>query len=474
MALSGCGMAEKEARNHYVMSLAFDEEAMTLTGQQTVCYVNLSENAFDSLYFHLYPNAFASGRERSVVASNKMDEAYYDGLSSGWIDILSVCFENDNKAQYEISGEQENILVVNLQETLYPDEEVAINIDFSVKLANINHRLGNGENTINFGNFYPIACVYEEGVGFSQNPYHANGDPFYSDCSDYDVTIKYADRFSIATSGNVTKERADEENRCVAIEAENVRDFCFVLSEKFEKASVIQEGVTINYYGYKGDTDLEENVNVAAQAVQTFVELFGEYPYKQISIVKASFLNGGMEYPNLVLISDKVAAADYIYVIVHEIAHQWWYSVVGNDQYNHAWLDEGLAEYSTLLFFKQHTEYGEDFNQMIISAENSYKLFVKIYTKVNGSVDGVMDKPLCQFETEPEYVQCTYTKGVLLLDSIRQTIGDKKFHRALTKYYNEFAFKNATPADFISVFISVSGTDMEGYINSWLYDKIVW
>jgi len=56
-------------------------------------------------------------------------------------------------------------------------------------LPNINHRFGYGDNTVNFGNFYPVACVYENGKGFIQDLYHSNGDPFYSECSNYEVEI---------------------------------------------------------------------------------------------------------------------------------------------------------------------------------------------------------------------------------------------------------------------------------------------
>jgi len=92
---------------------------------------------------------------------------------------------------------------------------------------------------------------------------------------------------------------------------------------------------------------------------------------------------------------------------------------------------------------------------------------------VNGSVDASMDKPICDFQTEPEYVQCTYTKGVLMFDGIRRSVGDKNFYKALKKYYIDYKFCLATPADLISTFNNVCRGDMEGYINSWLYDKII-
>ena len=473
LLVAGCSKKEQSDINHYVMNLSYNEQQHLLFGEEQIKYFNNSENAFNELHFHLYPNAFQEGAKNKVVASSKKSEAYSNGESYGFIDIESVTFERGEKASYSVGGEDENILIVQLQEELFPDECVEINISFKVQIANINHRLGYGDNTVNFGNFYPIACVYEDGKGFSESLYHSNGDPFYSDCSNYDVTISYNSNFSLASTGDIVDEKNSGGEKQTVLQEKNVRDFCFVLSEKFEKISQKIGETTVNYYGYNGDEDFENNLNIASAALGEFNKLFGIYPYKQLSIVKANFIHGGMEFPNIVLISDTVSKEDFAYVIVHEIAHQWWYGVVGNDQYNHAWQDEALAEYSTLLFYKNHPQYGEDYRTMIENATKSYKLFVKVYQKVNGSVDGKMDKPLCEFETEPEYVECTYTKGVMMMDSIRESIGEKRLLKALQNYYNNFKYKNAFAEDFIAAFVKVGGSDMESFIRSWLNDRIV-
>ena len=181
-----------------------------------------------------------------------------------------------------------------------------------------------------------------------------------------------------------------------------------------------------------------------------------------------------MEYPNLVLISDKYQDQyDIDYVIVHEIAHQWWYGIVGNDEYNHAWMDEGLAEYSTLIFFRENKEYGQDFNEFINNATESYKLFEKVFIKVTGSVNGTMDRGLDEFMTEPEYVQCTYTKGVLLFNTIEESVGEKKFFKALQYYFKEFKYKNATPADMIYCFNKATGYDLEDIFNSYILGNVI-
>ncbi len=459
--------------HNYKLQLSYNDESKVLSGSEEVEYYNNSENMFTSLYFHLYPNAFREGASCKVVSSVNESNAYPNGKDYGYINIKKV-ESDEGELSFQIAGEDENILVVELGGELYPDEIAKVKIDFEVKLANIHHRLGYGDKTINFGNFYPIACVYEEGIGFSTNLYHSNGDPFFSECSNYEVEISYDKVFEIASSGVEVSSVLDNQKITKTFKAKSVRDFCFVLSENFEKTSSKVDGVVINYFGYKGDENLETCLDVSGDAIKTFNKLFGDYPYEEISIVKANFIHGGMEFPNIVLISDNVELQeDYNYVIVHEIAHQWWYGVVGNDEYNYAWIDEGLAEYSTLLFFEENSKYGYNYKEMTNNALENYLTFEEVYRKVTGTVDGRMQRPLDEFNTEPEYAQCVYTKGVLLFNNIRDLIGRKKLIKTLEGIYSVYSFKNITPEEFVHEFEKAGGKAMVGVFNSWLNGKVI-
>lgn len=463
---------EETPLSSYKMELSYDNTTHTISGSEEITFVNNYDNMFTYLYLHLYPNAFREGASASVVSSAEEENAYPNGISYGSIEVQSVTSDGES-LDFNVEGEDQNILRVELPSEVYPDESITFTINFITTLANINHRLGYGENTINLGNFYPIICMYESGVGFKTDLYHSNGDPFYSECADYDVTISYPSNYMLASSGQLMEASTENNITTSTMTGEKIRDFCMVLSENFSHTSSKVGNTIINYYGYNGDTNLDTCLQVCEDALATFNELFGEYPYSQLSIVKSNFVHGGMEYPNLVLISDEVASDDLAYVIVHEIAHQWWYGVVGNDENNHAWMDEGLAEYSTLLFFENNSSYGQDSETMIDNALQSYKTFVRVYTNVTGSVDTSMDRALSAFNTEPEYVQCTYTKGLLLFDAIRETVGDRKFFKALEDYYQDFSFKNATPADMIASFNHSTGYDLEGFIMSWLEGDVV-
>ena len=124
---------------------------------------------------------------------------------------------------------------------------------------------------------------------------------------------------------------------------ENARDFALVLSTRFRVVDRQVGKTKISYY-YYDDTDPNKQLETAEEAISYFNKTFGEYPYATYSLVQTGLCFAGMEYPALAMISDELKDEEKPRVIVHETAHQWWYGVVGNNQVEYAWLDEGVAE----------------------------------------------------------------------------------------------------------------------------------
>jgi aminopeptidase N len=181
-----------------------------------------------------------------------------------------------------------------------------------------------------------------------------------------------------------------------------------------------------------------------------------------------------MEYPNLVYISDAISnVQDYQNTIIHETAHQWWYGVVGNSAYHYGWLDEGLTEYATLLFYEQNPSYNVDIKESIKASTNSYVLFVEIYSEYIDNLDTSLDRNISEYATEPEYVYMAYVKGMLLFDNLRETIGDKKFFEGIKYYYTQNLFDNVTPEIMIENFSKCSGTNLTSFFDSWIKGKVV-
>lgn len=454
----------------YNMDIVYNDDH-TLNVSQELKYRNNSETILEEICFHLYPKAFTETATNQPVGALNINKAYPNGKSYGDIEISSVAIDNDN-SDYFLAGVDSDILNVKLDEELEPDDYVTICFEYKVIIPNVHHRFGYGENTINVANFYPIACVYENG-DFVKDGYHSNGDPFYSDVSNYNVNITYNKDLTLATSGNVIEENLEENTKTSVIKAKAIRDFAFVLSDKFNVISDIINGITVNYY-YYDDINHEYNLKTSIDSIATFSKLFAEYPYSVLNVVKTNFVHGGMEYPNLVYISDEVTEqADYTNVIVHEIAHQWWYGVVGNNEFESSWLDEGLTEYSTVLFYEKNPEYNVDTIELKKTLTSNYVTFVELYTSVLGSVDTSMNRKLNEYSTEPEYVYVTYVKGLLFFDGLREIVGDNNFFKSIQEYYNQNKFKNAKVDNLLYAFESVCKTSLEGFFNSWIEGLVV-
>lgn len=477
VCFAGCGnvssleAASREA-NTYEINATLNYEEKTLTATEKLTYRNDSGFDFTELKFHLYPNAF---REESTtfkaVNNTQFSRAYPNGFSEGNINITLVKV-NGNEVDFQILNDDKNILNVPLGQTLKNGNSVEIEIAFDLTIPNCNHRFGYGEHTLNLGNWYPIVCVFENGE-FVTDGYSPNGDPFYSEVANYIVSINYSSDLTLASTGDIIDETSKDRKTTRTYQAKAVRDFALVFSDEFEVLTATAGTITVEYY-YYDDEDAAANLQAAVDAINTFNELFGTYPYTNLKVAKANFLQGGMEYPMLVYVSDEVDLdTEYKNAIIHETAHQWWYGVVGNNECEYAWIDEGLAEYSTAIFYDYNPEYGRTSQEVFASALSSYLLFCDVFREVYDTLDTSMSRNIHNFNTETEYVYLTYVKGVLMFDSIAELIGEDKMIKVLKDFYENSAFQIAEPSDLIESFESVAHKKLAGYIMSWLDGSVV-
>ena len=459
--------------NEYDFNININCEEKTLDITQKTKYINLTETvALNKICFHIFPKAFCEGVVNKPVSSLNEKKAYPNGISYGEVNIKSVKLNGENLTEsYE--NADKDILVVKLNEQLFPNESVNLEFEYSLKLPNINHRYGYGDNTINLGNFYLIACVYEENKGFYTNSYHYNGDPFYSDISNFNATVVYDENYILSSTGYKISETILNNKKTTQVKANSVRDFALILSDKFNELSVVVDDIKINYFYYNDKTP-KTSLKACEDSIKTFNNLFSKYPYAEINIAESNFVYGGMEYPNLVFISDNIENyEDYIYTIVHEIAHQWWYGVVGNNEYEFGFLDEGLTEYSTYLFYDENPSYNMNTTEMIKNTTNSYLLFLDVYREVFNNVDTSMIRRLDEYNTEPEYIYMAYVKGVLMFDNLKQIIGKDKFIKSLQYYYEENKGKNVVPADLVSAFNKTCKENLTSYFESWFNGSVI-
>lgn len=457
---------EEKVTSRYEITAEYVPENATLAGTVKVSFENGTDNEISVLKFQLYPNAYRKDALYKPVSSACESEAYYAGESYGEMVVSSV----NGAKTWEVAGEDENILYVETERSLFPGERVVLDVGFLVKLAKVNHRTGITAHTVNLGNFFPVLCGVKDG-GFCETAYYSDGDPFYQDCADFKVTFKAPKDYVVASTGAVASERTLERKKEYVMTANAVRDFAIVLSKDFQVLEREVGGNTLCYY-YYNDTEAEKSLAAAAEAFVFFEETFGEYPYANYALVQTGFCQGGMEYPCLSMISDALSKTDKIRAIVHETAHQWWYGVVGSDQLDNAWQDEGLAEYSALAFFENYEKYGVTREAAVQDALKEYRSYYDVYGSVLGRTDTRMTRHLKEYLSDYEYKCLAYDKPLVMLDTLRKSVGDKSFFAALKKYYAGNRYKIATPADLVASF-EKTGVDAAGFFDSFLNGKAI-
>lgn len=448
----------------YTINAQYYDENKTITGTETVDFLNTDDVVLKEIYFHLYPNAFKD-QSKLPFTKEELPFAYLDGFKPGFIEIKDVTYGNGIPVTYNIDEKNQEVLKVMLPKELQKGERVKLNMDFKVQLPPSAGRFGYGRNTIQIANWYPIVSVYDKN-GWNNDPYYTLGDPFYSDVANYKVSFTVPKNMVVATTGVIKSEKASSENKTLNIDAQRVRDFAMVMSQKFKVAEGDVDGIKIKSYYFSDDYG-KKALKYAMDAIKFYNSYIGKYPYKQYSVVQSDFYMGGMEYPNIVMISKDLYSKNNIfnleYVIAHETAHQWWYGLVGNNEVKEAWLDEGLTEYTTLMYIEKY--YGkataDEVYNSIVSGE-----FDK-YLKANP--DSSMVKTLAEFKGWRDYTNIVYNKGAMVFSELRGLIGDKAFKEALDKYYEEHKYKNATTQDLIDAVDSVTGKDTGGFFQEWLY-----
>lgn len=439
--------------DNYTMDIIFDDESKRLTCNQTIDYINKTGTNLDKIYLHIYPNAF-SKKSYAPFESKEMDKAYPNGFNEGYINIQNVVFEN-SKLDYNIIGEKNDILEIELNSTLDNEEIFSFEIKYIVKIPNSKGRFGYGENTINITNWFPIMCVYDDG-GWNTETYSEIGDPFYSNVSNFNVNILSPSEYELVSTGKVISSKTDNEKTFYEIEAKNVRDFAFLFSNKFIVNRAYYDNIEITTYNLDNKFE-KEALDFSVESIKIFSKLFGEYPYDNFDVVASDFFIGGMEYPNLVMIDESLYDREdsflLEYVIAHETAHQWWYGVIGNDQVKEPWLDEALTEYSTILYFEH--KYGRSvFDDLINSMESQTIDYVSedIFKSIN------------EYRNSIDYSLNVYTKGALAFNEIRNTIGDEKFFEVLREYYDTYKFENVNSSKFVDIWHK-NGIDIEKIIS---------
>jgi aminopeptidase N len=272
-------------------------------------------------------------------------------------------------------------------------------------------------------------------------PWHPVGDPFASESADYTATITATPGVQIVAGGEMTRQ-----DNVWHFDLPRGRTFAFIASPRYWETRVNVGGVTYSLYTFEEHARLAPvTLQTAIRSVWLYNSLYGPYPYTTLRVAE---VNGpwSMEFSGLVALGEE-DLADYngtnrnrlVRIAAHEVSHQWWYGVVGDDQAREPWLDEGMARFNELRYYEFYSPRDVWWwrGQVIHDAPPG----------------GAVDSPVYHFHYHQNYISAVYDRGALFLDALREQIGQPAFNEFLRDLYRREAFRLATADD---VFVTLS------------------
>ncbi len=413
---------------------------------QDTHYTNRTDVLLDSIYFRLFPNKPSYG---SVLTFSQVT---VEG--------------REVELEYEAQG---TAVGVAMPDPLQPGESADLTMEYEVTVPVENVR-GYGifnyqDGVLLLSNFYAMTAVYEQtGWNLSLPPDY--GDPTYAETSFFTVELTVPQGMVVITSGSTTAKRDNEDGTTTwTCLSGPMRDFMVVVGNEFESSSCAVGYIRLrSYYLPENKQAGEEILAYARNCLRAYQQSFGPYPFAEFDVVQAPIYAGGMEYPGLIMVANQQYAhgGEYFeFVTAHEVAHQWWYSMVGNDQVNVPWLDESLTNFSTVYYYEY--AYGRTRADLVFKnfVERSYQ-----NAKAEGR-DGIVYQPVEAFAPK-DYGPIVYGKGAVFFYELREKLGHAVFLDVLRAYLEDRKYKLATPDDLLRVAEQVSGQELDDFYAEWI------
>lgn len=433
------------AMPRYSITVTIDPSSNAYTGTQEVVIPVTGITAWNDLYFRLYPNLpqFGGGLEVRGARVNDL--------------VVNYGYEAEGTAVH-----------LALPRPLLPGQEVRVWMGFVGKVQTRKPGtytiFGINEEILSLTNFYPILAGRRENA-WALDVASPLGDVGFHAAALYrvDATIP-ADQVVASTGVTVTEVVRDgwAVRRYVHGPA---REFTFMMSRRFRWLEQDAYGATVRSYFLPEDAEAGRlALHYAVAALQIYSDQFGPYPYRTMALVEAPLTFRGMEFPGLSLIGSQTYnryRQDLENLVVHEVAHQWWYNQVGSDQTLHPWLDEGLAEWTMYAYYLARYGYfaAERLREQRWQAPVRYA--------VQSNTDRPIGLPVKAYGRE-DYERTVYAKGALFFAALRDEIGAPAFQRLLREYLLRYRWRIASPQDFQALAGEVAGRDLREMFTWWL------
>jgi peptidase M1-like protein len=482
----------------YDIDVRLDHAAGTLSGRQTVRWRNTSVKPTSELQFHLYWNAWRNP-DSTWLRERKMTRNYTAPPPDGWsaMDVSSVRLHEHSGSTHDLTsqmrfiapddGNQEDrtVMAVPLGRSVEPNETIQVELTWTGKIPRPVARTGAIDDYYFIAQWFPKLGVLED-TGWNTHQFHASTE-FYADFGIYDVRITVPSSFIVGATGRQAS-RLDNGDGSTSYRyrEEDVHDFAWTASPDYIDVTRTFTHPTLPRVEMRllllpEHRGQEERYFAATEAVlKRYGDWFGAYPYGHLTVVDPAFQSqaDGMEYPTFF-----TGRARYLpsssrqtpeMTVAHETGHQWWYSLVATNEFEHAWMDEGINTYATARVLDE------------AFADNRWELryfgghipwsFTDIpYSRIdNDRIAGYRDNAEADMQATPTFRYwpstasiMSYNKTALWLHTLENHLGWPVMQRILSTFFQRWAFKHPQPADFFQVANEVSGQDL-----TWFFDQV--
>ncbi|HPH96714.1 MAG TPA: M1 family metallopeptidase [Anaerolineaceae bacterium] len=442
------GSAGQSGLTEYRIDLRVAGDLSSYQGRQLVKYTNREDKALEKIIFRLFPNTSKAGLQ---VDSVKVDGKDVTGETT------------HEQTAYE----------VNLPQPLEPGKSVELDMIFSSSLPldmGGNYGLfGFFEDVLVMDQFYPVIPVFDDEGWNVENPPPV-GDLTYNDISRYIVRLHLPSGYEVAGSGSELsrKESGSEVEIIYALGLS--RDFYFAASAQFTVISELFGETKVTAYTLKKyENKAKDALKTTIDAMRIYSERFGSYPYTELDVLSTPMQALGMEYPGLVdialmlydpneKIGDNPATFFTEATIAHEVAHQWFYSIIGSDQVDEPWVDEAITQYATGLYYLDM--YGPG------GAEAYQESWYQRWDRTERAEIPV-GMPSANYEPQ-QYSPIVYGRGPIFLKALEEKLGQEKMNALMKEYTATYRWKIGTAAEFRALADKTCGCDLSELFNAWV------
>ena len=440
---------ELEGASIYHIEMNIADNLLDIVGSETIRYTNTEDVPLNEIQFRLFPNILGGRMEISGLQVN--DRA------------VTPAYELEN-----------SLMIVPLQSELRPGENTIIQMDFAVEVPQsleLNFGvLAYAEGVLAFAHAYPMIAVYDD-EGWNAEIPPQSGDVTYADASFYIVRITAPKKLTLITSGSEISHIEERQVQVMNVASGPARDFYLAASPNFESKSKQVGEITIRSFSFKDVVHGSAfTLDVAEKAIETFSDRYAPYPYTELDIVQTPTLALGIEYPGVVAIAARIynIGGEYngsptaVYLestVAHEVGHQWFYNLVGNDQLDDPWLDESLTQFATLQYYTDR--YGSP------GAIGFRASLEGRWQRVEGKKIPV-GLPVASY-AGAEYGAIVYGRGPLFFEALKSEMGADTFNTFLNEYANHYSWGIATPANLQSLAEETCNCRLDNIFAEWVY-----